>query len=158
MNIYFSYLKYSFEIGNRTLERLQSGMLYASYLKNKSKYIYGFNRNGETTCIFYIYNFKKEGFSQNIMLNVVTSEWRWLEIDVKIVRQYIHALECTQLVKNNRQGIHDDILNTDSMHVIVRRTGTYNFLMHQPSAFKLKFYRYDVKNATYTSHGAPCPA
>ena len=28
------------------------------------------------------------------------------------------------------------------MHIIVRRTGTYNFLMHQASAFKLKFYRW----------------
>ena len=30
--------------------------------------------------------------------------------------------------------------------------------MHQASAFKLKFYVYDVQNATYSSHGAPCTA
>ena len=70
-----------------------------------------------------------------------------------------HALERTQLVKITVGEFLDDILNTNSMRIIVRWTGTYNFLMHQASAFlNWNFIVYDVQNATYSSHGAPCPA
>ena len=51
-----------------------------------------------------------------------------------------HALERMQLVKITLREFLSDILNTNSMHFIVRWTGTFNFLMHQASAFKLKFY------------------
>ena len=53
----------------------------------------------------------------------------------------IHALERTQLVKITVREFLDDILNTNSMHIIVRWKGTYNVLMRQASAFKLNFYR-----------------
>ena len=53
-----------------------------------------------------------------------------------------HELERTQLEKITVREFVDDVLNTNSMHIIfVRWTGTYNFLMNQASAFNLKFYR-----------------
>ena len=51
------------------------------------------------------------------------------------------ALERTHLVKITIREFLDDILITNSMHIIVIWTGTYNFIIHQASAFKLKFYR-----------------
>ena len=73
----------------------------------------------------------------------------------------MHALERTQLVKITDWEFLDDILNTNSTHIIVKLTGTctYNFLMHQASAFKLNFLSFMIsKSATYASHGTPCPA
>ena len=50
-------------------------------------------------------------------------------------------------------------LNTNSMHIIVRWTGTYNFLKYiKRVRWTWNFIVYDVQNATYSSHGAPCPA
>ena len=57
------------------------------------------------------------------------------------VNNHYHALKRTQLIKITVREFLDDILNTNSMHIIVRWTGTYNFLIHQASAFNLKFYR-----------------
>ena len=55
--------------------------------------------------------------------------------------EVIHASYRRQLVKITFREFHDDILNTNSMHIIVKGAGTWHFLMHQASVFKLKFYR-----------------
>ena len=43
----------------------------------------------------------------------------------------LQALERTRLVKITVREFLDDILNTNSMHIIVNRNGTYISLMHQ---------------------------
>ena len=68
-----------------------------------------------------------------------------------------HPLARTQLVKITVRKL-DDILNTNSTHIIVRWTGTYNFLMHQSSAFKfeiLSFMMYKMQLTLVTGPLVP---
>ena len=85
-------------------------------------------------------------FNHNLKNEVNDSEWLQNSCVCHFLcenfpQSVYHALERTQLVKITLREFFDDTLNTKSMHIIVRWTCTHNFLMHQASAFKLKFYR-----------------
>ena len=64
-------------------------------------------------------------------------------------------IERTQLVKIIVREFLDDKLNTNSMHIIVRWTGTYIFLCIKRVRLHWNFIVYEVHNATYSSHGPP---
>ena len=68
-----------------------------------------------------------------------------------------HSLERTRLVKITAREFLDNTLHTNSVHIIVRWTSTYNFLMHQASAFKLKFYRLWCKKCNLLYSWGPLP-
>ena len=72
---------------------------------------------------------------------------------------YGHALERTQLVKITVREFLDDITEYNWMHNIVRWTDTCTsiFLYIKRVRLNWNFIVHDVQNATYSSHGAPCP-
>ena len=80
--------------------------------------------------------------------------------NLETVNQPIPRIETCVGSKKNRQGIswRYTELSTNSMHTTVRWAGTYNFLMHQASAFKLKFYRLWCTKCNLLWSRAPCPA
>ena len=69
-----------------------------------------------------------------------------------------HASKRTQLVKITLREFLDDILNTYSMYMLLLGEQVRTFFLCISVYFLIcNYFVYDVQNATYSSHGAPCP-